>query len=164
MGTVISFELLGLHPIIAGFFAGLILSDSINSSVLKDKIRTISYGVFIPTFFIIIGAQTDIGIILGSRETVVLVAMVVFGSILSKLVSGWIGGKMVGFSSDQSLLFAVSSVPQLSTTLAVAFTSLALGFIDQKLITAMVALSIITVIVSPILMNLLGDRIRRSLS
>jgi Kef-type K+ transport system membrane component KefB len=164
MGTVIAFELLGLHPIIAGFFAGLILSDSISSSVLKDKIRAISYGVFIPTFFIIVGAQTDIGIILGSRETIVLIVFVVFGSILSKLISGWIGAKMVGFNSDQSLLFAVSSVPQLSTTLAVAFTSLALGFIDQKLITAMVALSIVTVIVSPVLMNLLGDRIRRSLS
>jgi Kef-type K+ transport system membrane component KefB len=163
IGTVISFELLGLHPIIAGFFAGLILSDSINSTLLKEKIRTISYGVFIPTFFIIVGAQTDIGILLESQSTLLLVAFIVLGSVLSKFFSGWIGGRMVGFNSDQSLLFAVSSLPQLSTTLAVAFASLSLGFIDQKLITAMVALSVVTVIVSPILMNLLGNRIKDSL-
>jgi Kef-type K+ transport system membrane component KefB len=162
LGTVILFEILGLHPIIAGFFAGFILSDSIRSSVLKDKIRTISYGVFIPAFFIVVGAQTDVGLILGSPDTLILLAAIVFGSIISKFVSGWIGAKMVGFNSDQSLLFAASSIPQLSTTLAVAFTSFSLGLIDQTLIVALVALSVITVVVSPMLMDMFGDRIRKS--
>ena len=163
LGTVISFEILGLHPIIAGFFAGLVLSDSIKNSVLKEKIRTISYGVFVPTFFVIVGAETDIGVLWDFKETSILVGAIILGSILSKFLSGWVGARMVGFDSDSSLLFAISSVPQLSTTLAVAFTSLTLGFIDQKLIAAMVALSVITVIVSPVLMNLLGDRIKKSL-
>jgi Kef-type K+ transport system membrane component KefB len=162
IGTVIAFELLGLHPIIAGFFTGLILSGSIASPLFKEKIRTISYGIFIPTFFIIVGAQTDVSVLWESQGVVALVAAIVGGSIMSKFLSGWIGGKMVGFNSDQSLLFAVSSIPQLSTTLAVAFASLSLGFIDQKLITAMVTLSIVTVMVSPTLMNLLGSRIKKS--
>ena len=154
---------MGLHPIIAGFFAGLVLSDSIKNSVLKEKIRTISYGVFVPTFFVIVGAETDIGVLWDFKETSILVGAIILGSILSKFLSGWVGARMVGFDSDSSLLFAISSVPQLSTTLAVAFPSLTLGFIDQKLIAAMVALSVITVIVSPVLMNLLGDRIKKSL-
>jgi Kef-type K+ transport system membrane component KefB len=160
LGTVIAFELLGLHPIIAGFFAGFILSNSIKSEILKDKIRTISYGIFIPTFFISIGAQTDVSLLFESGGTMLLVLAIVLGSVLSKFLSGWIGGRMVGFSRDQALLFGISSVPQLSTTLAVAFTALSLGYIDQKLITAMVALSIATVIVSPVLMNILGARIK----
>lgn len=162
MGTVIVFEFLGLHPIIAGFFAGLILSDSINSDALKEKIKTISYGVFIPTFFIIVGVQTDVSVFFNFSETFFLISVIVLGSVLAKFVSGWIGAKMVGFSTDQSLLFAVTSVPQLSTTLAVAFAALTLGLIDQKLITAMVVLSITTVIVSPVLMNILGVRIRKT--
>jgi len=164
IGTVIAFELLGLHPIIAGFFAGFILSDSIKSSILKEKIRAISYGVFIPIFFILIGAQTNIEVLLGSSNTLLLVVVIIAGSVLSKFLSGWIGGKMVGFTSDQALLFGVSSVPQLSTTLAVAFASLSLGFIDQELITAMVALSVLSVIISPTLMNLLAKRIRGSIT
>jgi Kef-type K+ transport system membrane component KefB len=164
VGTVIAFELLGLHPIIAGFFAGLVLSGSIKSGVLKDKIRTISYGVFIPTFFVLIGAQTDIQSLIHAKGALLLAAVIVIGSVMSKFFSGWIGGKMVGFTSDQALLFGISSVPQLSTTLAVAFTALTLGFIDQKLISAMVVLSVVTVMVSPILMNILGSRIRASIS
>jgi Kef-type K+ transport system membrane component KefB len=163
VGTVIAFELLGLHPITAGFFAGLILSDSITSTVLKDKIRTISYGVFIPFFFIIVGAQLNIGVLLESRGALLLAVAIVLGSILSKFLSGWIGAKMVGFNTDQSLLFAITSIPQLSTTLAVAFTALSLGLLDQKLVTAMITLSVVTVIVSPTLMNLLGKRIKESI-
>jgi len=162
--TVIIFELLGLHPIIAGFFAGLVLAKSVTSSVLKDKIRTIGYGIFIPTFFIIIGTQTDIRVFFEADGSLVLISVIIIGSILSKFLSGWIGGKMVGFDSNQALLFGVSSIPQLSTTLAVVFTALALGYVDQKLITAMITLSIVTTMVSPILMALLGERIKKSIS
>jgi Kef-type K+ transport system membrane component KefB len=163
LGTVVAFEFLGLHPIIAGFFTGLVLSDSIKSSALKEKIRTISYGIFIPTFFIVIGAQTDISVLRDMQGAVPLIAVIVLGSVLAKFLSGWIGGKMVGFKSDQALLFGISSVPQLSTTLAVAFTALTLGLIDQKLITAMIFLSVMTVIISPTLMNILGRRIKESI-
>ena len=162
LGTVLTFELLGLHPIIAGFFAGFVLSDSIESSILKEKIQTISYGIFIPTFFILIGTQADFSVFIGAKEVLWMVVVIVLGSILSKFFSGWMGGRSVGFSKDQSLLFGVSSVPQLSTTLAVAFTSLSLGIIDQKLITAMVILSVFTIMASPMLMDVFGKRILNS--
>jgi Kef-type K+ transport system membrane component KefB len=163
IGTVIVFELLGLHPIIAGFFAGLVLAESVTSVAFKDKIRTISYGIFIPTFFIIIGTQTDVGVFWAVEGTFILVSVIVIGSVLSKFLSGWLGGRMVGFDSDQALLFGVSSIPQLSTTLAVAFAALSLGYIDQKLITAMVILSVATTLVSPTLMALLATRIKGSI-
>ena len=54
IGTVIVFELLGLHPIVAGFFTGFVLANSIKSEVLIEKIRTISYGLFIPTIFFVV--------------------------------------------------------------------------------------------------------------
>lgn len=163
IGTVVLFELLGLHPIIAGFFAGLVLSNSIKSKVLKDKIRTIAYGIFIPTFFITVGIQTDLHLFLDLTGALPLVLVITFGSILSKFFSGWIAGRMVGFKRDQALLFGVSSIPQLSTTLAVAFTAFSLGIIDQKLLTAMITLSVLTTITSPILMALFSKRIHDSL-
>lgn len=162
IGTVLVFELLGLHPIIAGFFAGLVLSDSLESSILKDKIRTISYGVFIPTFFIIIGAETDLSVFQRADQALLIIAVVVLASILSKLGSGWLGARMVGFKSDEALLFAISSVPQLSTTLAVAFTALTLGLVDSQLVTAMITLSIVTVMVSPTLLNIFEERLTRA--
>lgn len=164
IGTVILFELLGLHPIIAGFFSGLMLAGTIHDSELKEKIRTISYGIFIPTFFIVMGLQTDITVLTQNADAWWVIGLVVSGSMLSKFISGWIGGTMVGFSRDESLLFAATSIPQLTTTLATAFTAFSFGLIDQTLLTALVTLSIVTVMTSPLLMNLLSERIHRSVS
>lgn len=162
IGVVIVFEIIGLHPIIAGFFAGLVLSESVTSHRLKEKIRTISYGIFIPTFFVIIGTQTDIGVFTESPRIFLIVITVVLGSVLSKLVSGFVGARLVGFGHNQSLLFGISSIPQLSTTLAVAFSARSLGFIDERLITAMIILSILTVLVSPTLLSIFSERIKRA--
>ena len=153
IGTVIAFELLGLHPIIAGFFAGLVLSGSIKSEILREKLHTISYGLFIPTFFIIIGTKTNLGIFLESSSAALLIVAIVLGSLLSKFVSGWIGGRIAGFTSSQSLLVGASTIPQLSTTLAVVFTAAALGLLDQELVAAMVVLSTVTTFLGPLLIQ-----------
>lgn len=164
IGTVVVFELLGLHPIIAGFFSGLVLSRSITSPVFRDKIHAVSYGVFIPAFFILVGVQTDVLNFLSVPEAIILTIVIIIGSVVSKFVSGWFGARLVGFTKDQSLLFAVSSIPQLSTTLAVVFAAHSLGVIDSNLVTGMVALSVATVFVSPVLLNIFSARIKKSIT
>jgi len=156
IGIVIVFELLGLHPIVAGFFAGLVLSNSIKSAILLDKIRTISYGLFVPTFFIIVGAQTDISVLYKSGGILVIIGLIVFGSMLSKYLSGYFGAKLIGFTKQESKLYAASSIPQLSTTLAVAFTGFELGLFGQELLTSLIILSLVTTIISPILVRQLS--------
>lgn len=153
------FEILGLHPIIAGFFTGLALSESIQSKITKQKLHAISYGLFIPAFFVIIGTQTDVSVFWSASSALLLAITVVMGSMLSKFVSGWIGGRLAGFNSIQSSLIGVSSIPQLSTTLAVAFTGLGLGLLDQNLITAMILLSVVTTMAAPFLVSIFAKKL-----
>lgn len=150
LGTVVTFELLGLHPIIAGFFAGLILSDSIKSEILIDKLRTLSYGIFIPVFFVVVGMKTDIRVFTNNDGALGLIAVVLLGSMISKFVSGWFGSRLSGFSKNNAITFGLATMPQLSTTLAVAFAAAELGIIESELVTAMVILSIVTTLVAPI--------------
>lgn len=152
VGTVIVFQILGLHSIIGGFFAGVVLSDSIDDEVLKAKIRALSYGFFIPTFFVYMGTQTNLSLLLEFEEALPLILLIVFGSILSKLFSGWLGAWLVGFNMSEGLFFGASSVPQLSTTLAVAHTAHSVGLMDDKMITALVVLSMVTTLIGPALM------------
>lgn len=149
IGTVILFEILGLHAIIAGFFAGLVLSESIKSGILKGKLRTISYGFFIPIFFVLIGVNTDISIFSKLDNALVLTVVIVAGSIFAKFISGWIAGRINGFNIPQSLLIGGATIPQLSTTLAVAITGAELGILSTELVTAMVVLSIVSTFLSP---------------
>lgn len=164
LGTVILFEILGMHPIIGGFFAGFVLAETFDDEKLKDKIRTISYGIFVPSFFVIVGAKTDISVFWKAPEVLALVIAVIIVSAGSKFLSGWLGAKVVGFSGDESLLFATSSIASMSTTLAVAFTAHSLGFIGDDLIVALVTLSIVSVIISPVLMDIFGNKIMSTLT
>jgi len=154
IGTVVIFELLGLHPIIAGFFAGLVLSDTIKSELLVEKLRTMSYGLFIPVFFIVVGIGTDLSILQNPGE-LTLILVVVVGAILAKFVSGYIGGRLAGFKSKASTIVGVATVPQLSTTLAVVFSAVELGLLNDGLITAMVILSLATTLFAPLMLRIL---------
>jgi Kef-type K+ transport system membrane component KefB len=157
IGVVVTFDLLGLHPIIAGFFAGLVLSDSIKSEILIDKLRTISYGIFIPVFFVVIGMETNIGVFRESYAVLGLVAAIVMTSMFTKLVSGWLGGRIIGFNNRDSAIIGLATVPQLSTTLAVVFTAVEIGILPATLITAMVILSIVTTLVAPVGLRFLAQ-------
>lgn len=154
LGTVLLFEILGLHSIIAGFFAGFVLSDTIKSKEMKDRLKAIGYGVFIPTFFVIVGIETDIGVFANVTSAGLFTFVIVAGSILSKFFSGTLGAKILGFNNSQSMLFGASSVPQLSTTLAATYSAQALGIISSEIVTAMVFLSIFTTLIGPSFMGL----------
>jgi Kef-type K+ transport system membrane component KefB len=152
-GVVIIFELLGLHAIIAAFFAGLILSDSISSKRLQTKLSVVSYGIFVPTFFVVVGTRLDFSVFMELGSTLMLISAVVLGSMVSKMVSGTLAGLMVGFNFNQASFFGATSVPQLSTTLAATFTAAGAGLIGQELVTALVVLTIVSTLIGPTLMN-----------
>ena len=161
VGTAIFFEALGVHSIVAGFIIGLLLSETVRHERLMVKIRTLSYGVFIPTFFVLIGAKLDLGVLVAG-ESYLFISLVVLGLIVSKVVSGYVAGRLTKFSRDESLLMGFATTPQLSTTLAAAFAALGFGLLDNATITALVALSIVTTLLAPLVIRKLTMRIKQS--
>lgn len=153
IGVVILFEILGLHPIVGAFLAGLILSDSISSDKLYAQLRTVSYGLFIPIFFVLVGAQTNLSILVQAKGAALLVVIILLASLSSKYLSGYLGGRLAKLSKSASHLVGVASVPQLSTTLAVAFLGLERGLLSQELVTALVVLSAVTTLIGPLLIS-----------
>ncbi len=156
IGLVVFFEFVGLHSIIAGFFAGLVLSRSIQSRILKAKLHAISYGFFIPVFFVTLGANTNIGVFWEVSGAIVLTLVVLVSSIMVKFGSGFVAGKLTGFTTRESALLGAATTPSLSTTLAVAFLGFGQGIIDSELLAAIVALSVTTSVVAPLVVNVIG--------
>lgn len=156
IGTVIILELLGLHAIIAGFFAGLVLSDTVKNDVLLGKLRAVSYGFFIPTFFIVVGLTLDISTLLSGGEALYYTILFTITALLAKMVSGWIGGRLDNFSNHESLLIGAATIPQLSTTLAVVFAATAAGVMHTSIATALVALGVVTTIIGPLIIRTLS--------
>ena len=165
IGIVIIFTAIGLHGILAAFFAGTVLADIITHDRIKRQLHTIGYGIFVPVFFITVGIETDMSILFNSDVSFIILAItVVLGSGLSKFFSGYFASRMVKFSKPQSMMIAVSTLPQLSTTLAVAFTGVQLGIISTELVTALILLTIFSTLISPILAKMASFACERELA
>tara|TARA_Y100000310_G_C20686669_1_gene819449 strand:+ start:74 stop:1471 length:1398 start_codon:yes stop_codon:yes gene_type:complete len=150
--TALLFELLGIHAIIAGFFVGLFLSDAIKHRLVFEKIYTLSYGFFIPIFFLVIGMKTDITQFM-SAEAYTLAGVIIGALMLSKFISGFIGSRLAGHSHHESLIVGAATMPQLSTTLVVALLAFESGLFDDMLVSSIVLLSIVTTLISPFLIK-----------
>jgi len=151
IGVVVLFSLLGLHHIIAGFFTGFVLSESLHNKKIKDSLHTTGYGIFIPFFFILVGANTDFSVFSDFKSALLLTLVIITGLILSKFISGYVVSRYEKFNKYDSLLLAITSVPQLATTLAVVYTAYNANIINSEIVTAFVILSIVTTIISPLM-------------
>ncbi len=112
-----------------------------------------SYGIFIPVFFVIVGFNTDMSVFLNGGGTLGLVLVILLGSIVAKYGSGWLGARLSGFNAHEARVVGIATVPQLSTTLAVVYTAVELGILRSDLITSMVILSIVTTAIAPLVLR-----------
>jgi len=160
VGAVLIFELLGLHSIIGAFLAGLVLPKAVQNELLKEKIYVMAYGLFIPIFFIMVGAETNLGVFSETADILILASVIILGSIIAKFASGWLSSYLVGFNRNQSALIGATCIPQLSTTLAVVAVGQQYGLLPPELITTLVILSMVTVLVSSSAMSWAVQKIK----
>jgi Kef-type K+ transport system membrane component KefB len=152
--VVVYFSFLGAHPILAAFLAGLSLPTAIlygKSKILRSKLHTIGYGLFIPVFFFVVGMDMDLTIFRAFNFQNIIIISLMLGLIISKFGSGYLAGRLVKFSKKDSLLFGSISMTQLTTTLAVTYAASSLGLLDTVLVTSIVLLSIVTTLLGPLL-------------
>ena len=154
VGIVAFFALLGIHEILAAFLAGMILTDLISHRDIKKNIHALGYGIFIPIFFASIGITTQINKINFQEPNVwFLLTSVVVGTLFIRYIALYIGSRTVHLSHAQAKVVGSSMLPQLSTTLALGFAGRQMGLFDETLVTALVLMSIFSILVTPILLR-----------
>jgi Kef-type K+ transport system membrane component KefB len=125
---------------------------------LQENIIAISYGFLIPIFLLSLGMNTNITTIFSPGD-LLSTGLILVSLMVSKSVSGFLGGRLVGFPSKISWGMGVMTIAQMSTTLATASLAFQYGIFDENIVAALVLLSIVTILVTPILTKLiLGHR------
>jgi len=152
-GVVLFFSYLGLEPLVSSFLSGLILAGSITHEALKEKLKTLSYGIFVPAFFIITGISIDLRELYDVRGGYFFILAVVFGLIGAKFISGYLGTRIFGYKKTESALFGFATLPNLSTFLAMAFVGREAGILDDNIMSAVVLVVLTTTLVAPILVR-----------
>jgi Kef-type K+ transport system membrane component KefB len=159
-------ELVNIEPIVGAFLAGLAVSSSLPNIGVRNQLDILGNTLFIPAFFISLGILIDPVVVIQTlREHFFLVGAVVLTVTLSKLLAAWMAGKKLNYSTKESALMGALTLPQVSSTLAVALVAYeslnAAGerLIDEALLNSILVLMVISTVSGTIMAEVIGKRI-----
>ena len=150
-------SIFGLSTIIGAFIFGasIAMVPRIKSDAVVHRVRGISYGFFVPFFFLYIGLMFDFGSL---ASVGLFAAALIFALLAFQITGGFIGGKISRFGNRESLIIAAACIPRNELALIIAAMGLTLGIYDEAVFSAFVLLSIVTTIITPLLLRVLIKR------
>ncbi|SEV89249.1 cation:proton antiporter [Luteibacter sp. 329MFSha] len=144
-----------LAAIIGAFLAGMIASETRQRHQLEEQTAPL-LAFLTPFFFVITGAKVDLEE-LGSAAALGMLAVATAIAIVSKLAGGFLGAIRLGRRGATIVGFGM--VPRGEVGVVIASLGLAAGVFDQRLYAVIVAMSLLTAMVTPpVLALLLRDR------
>ncbi|MDX1417156.1 MAG: cation:proton antiporter [Candidatus Promineifilaceae bacterium] len=150
---VVLAEGFGVELILGAFLAGAIagLVPGSEDPVEREKLDAVGYGFFIPVFFIMVGAQFNLGAVLESTQGLFLLFWLVVVAFIVKMVPSLL--LKLRFSWRETLGAGTLMSSRLSLIIAAAAIALSMGLISDMLNSEIILLAIISVAVSPFLFN-----------
>lgn len=147
-----SAEYFGQVAAITGaYIVGLFLSRDGFKEALLEGIEGLTYGLFVPVFFISIGLEANARNLGGSWVYIALITAV---AILTKVVGSTLGARPFGFDWWESLRVGVGMVSRGEVALIIAAVGLEARIISQDIFSAMVVMTLVTTMVTPPLLKL----------
>lgn len=149
--TAFAAEKLGMSSVIGAFFAGVILSyiPSLGTKQFLSKLSAVSYGVFIPFFFIWVGSSMVFSAKAFSTFTLILIAAAVVG----KIVSALIGYKITPFNLRELLIIGIARIPRGEVILVIVTIGASIGIISPEIFSSILMLIIFTIVVTPLVLT-----------
>ena len=150
IGISLLAEWAGLHLIIGTFFAGLLLNELMGDGLLgrdTNVLSGITFGFFAPLLFAFIGVEFNAEALAG---VLVLAGALLVVAIAGKLLGGYAGARLAGFSRPESNVIAFLLNSRGFVELVIATIAYQSRLIDLALFSVVVGIGVITTIISPI--------------
>ena len=146
-------EFIGFHFIIGTFFGALLINEDVMGKKNYEQIQTtasgITMGFLAPIFFSTIGLQFDISKLFNWQ----LLSLIIVAAILSKIISGYIGGLLAGMNSEDSLTLGIGVNGRGVIQIVIVNIALSNGFIASRLFSMLVLMGMFTTIITPPLLK-----------
>ncbi|MGL4821252.1 MAG: cation:proton antiporter [Bacilli bacterium] len=144
-------DIAGVATIIGSYMAGIFLSFTKYRHEIFEKVETVGYSIFIPVFFTSIGVKVSFE---GVSENIVLITVLSVLAIVTKLLGGYIGARVTGFSNRSALGIGSAMVSRGEVALIIASIGVTASLIDDAMFAVVVIVVLVTTIITPILMKL----------
>lgn len=143
-------DLVGLSSVIGAFFAGIAVSQTKVKHEVYRNVEALGYSVFIPVFFVSVGLEVDFTNF-GSQLLFILTFTIV--AILTKLVGGYFGAKVAGFSGNSSLMVGAGMISRGEMALIILQIGQQSKLIEAQYYSPLVIIILLTTLVSPLILK-----------
>ena len=154
LGLAYLSTLFGLAAIIGAFLAGMIASETRQQHTLEKQTMPL-LALLTPFFFVVTGSKIDLHE-LANTDALLMLAAVTAIAIVSKLAGGWLGSLSLGKHSATIIGFGM--VPRGEVGVVIASLGLAAGVFNARIYAIIVAMSLLTAMVTPPLLAWLLKR------
>jgi CPA2 family monovalent cation:H+ antiporter-2/glutathione-regulated potassium-efflux system ancillary protein KefC/glutathione-regulated potassium-efflux system protein KefB len=148
IGIALLMSRVGLSPALGTFLAGVVLANSEYRHQLETDIEPFK-GLLLGLFFIAVGASIDFNLIVGDPG---LIASLVAGLVVLKLIVLLILGKLFKLSLDQNLLFAFALAQGGEFGFVLFSFASQQGVLPDELVAPLVAVVAVSMAMAPLLM------------
>ena len=140
---------IGVQTVLGAFVSGILIGESpILTRHIESELRGIITALFMPVFFGLAGLTADLSILTHSGLLLVTGALILIAS-LGKFSGAFLGGKLGGLSTSESLALGCGMNARGSTEVIVATIGLSMGVLTQNLFTMIVAMAVATTMAMP---------------
>lgn len=145
LGLAFASTQFGLAAIIGAFLAGMIASETRQRETLERQTQPL-IALLAPFFFVMTGAQVELAQ-LASADALLALGVVTAIAIVSKLIGGGLGA--LGLGARGALIVGVGMIPRGEVGVVVASLGLAAGVFTPLTYALIVAMSLLTSVVTP---------------
>ncbi|MGH6871953.1 MAG: cation:proton antiporter [Rhizomicrobium sp.] len=140
---------IGVQTVLGAFIAGVLVGESpILTKHIDEQLRGVITALFMPVFFGLSGISADLSILGQPRMLLLMLAILAIAS-LGKFSGAFLGGKLGGLKTGESLALGCGMNARGSTEVIVATIGLSMGALTQNLFTMIVTMALITTTAMP---------------
>jgi Kef-type K+ transport system membrane component KefB len=140
-----------MAALIGAFLAGLMFARTPEKSQIEQGITSLTYGLFVPIFFINIGLSINLRTL--QLNALWLILAVTLAAVVGKLFGAAAGARLGGFPSYEAIQLGAGMVARGEVTLIVAAAGSKAGLVDAAAYSAVVAAVLLTTLVTPPLLR-----------
>jgi len=149
-GTAVLASLLGLSPLVGAFSAGMAIASSRSLEKVRSFIANIEL-VFVPLFFVVMGAGMDPRAFLTGNWLLIVVITIV--AILSKIIGCGLTSSYLLKDPKRGLRVGLGMISRGEIGFVIASVGLTTGILTGDVYTTLVAVTCITVVITPFLLR-----------
>lgn len=149
-GTAVLASLLGLSPLVGAFSAGMAIAGSRSLEKVRSFITNIEF-IFVPVFFVVMGSGMDPQAFLTGNMLLIVVITIV--AILSKIIGCGMTSSYLLKDPKMGLRVGLGMISRGEIGFVIASVGLTNGILTGDVYTALVAVTCITVVITPFLLR-----------